>query len=370
MFDYGKPVRGDKFFDRTKAKKELESFIGNGTDFMIKAPRRYGKTSLILEVLKEKKFIYLDIRRLPRLSMLSEIILNEAYKQAGISGFVQKAKKNAVSLLKEGKVSFKVDLSILELGAEFYADNTDKINPCEELQLALESVDRIARGLGREFIVVFDEFQDIKRFNCDGIDITEILRGTLQHMGSIHAIFLGSIESIMTNIFESKKSPFYNFCRKVTLGPFDIQEVHKDLIAAFSSRKIYFEEDKDLKETLDRLKGHPANTMLVMQNIYYHTLEKKNKLVKKRVLDIAYEKAYEEQMDLVEQYIIELNTRKNHHDVIYRTAIGAKQALGGAALYQVRSSLVDKGYMHKNNKDEYVIIDNFLEEYLKRTEIS
>ena len=43
MFDYGKPVSGKNFFDRSGPKKDILRFIEEGVDFMIKAPRRYGQ---------------------------------------------------------------------------------------------------------------------------------------------------------------------------------------------------------------------------------------------------------------------------------------------------------------------------------------
>jgi AAA+ ATPase superfamily predicted ATPase len=47
MFQVGKPVTGKQFFDRTNLKKDIKRYIVSKQDFMIKAPRRYGKTSLI-----------------------------------------------------------------------------------------------------------------------------------------------------------------------------------------------------------------------------------------------------------------------------------------------------------------------------------
>ena len=47
MFKVGKPVTGKDFFDRSKMLKTVKQQIINDQDFMIKAPRRYGKTSLV-----------------------------------------------------------------------------------------------------------------------------------------------------------------------------------------------------------------------------------------------------------------------------------------------------------------------------------
>lgn len=365
MFDYGKPVMGKNFFDRSQPKKELSILVDQGTDFMLKAPRRYGKTSLIKELLNNKEYIYLDFRRVPRLSLVSEELLNQAYGMVGIRGFVKKAKENVVSLLKEAKVSTKIDFGIVELGAELTFDESSKKTDCERIIDALGVVQEIGKSLNRKITIVYDEFQDIKRLTCDNGDILETLRGTLQHMDNLHSVFLGSIESIMTDIFENKKSPFFNYCRKMSLKPFDIQELTRDLTKAFRRKKMVFDNDTILPDILVKLGGHPANTMLVMQVLYYAVLERDIKLITAEDMQEAYERAYYEQMDLITQYVSEMKTKKNYHDVMYRMARNEEQILPSQSLYQVRSGLVDMGFLIQQGRDEYQITDGFLEEYLK-----
>lgn len=366
MFDYGKPVSGENFFDRSIPKKDISRFVKEGVDFMIKAPRRYGKTSLIEEVLSDRKHIYLDFRRVPRLSLISEELLDQVYDMIGISGFMQKAKKNVVSLLKEAKLNAKIDTGIVELGAELAFEKQEDKTDCEKMVEALDIVDKIGKELGKKITIVYDEFQDIKRLKCNDSDILEVLRGTLQHKKNLHSIFLGSIESIMAGIFENKKSPFFNYCRKMNLKPFDIKELTIDLTNAFKQKKIVFKDDKILPELLEKLGGHPANTMLTMQMLYFMTLENENKLIKKEDAEKAYSRAYYEQLDLVTQYISEMKGRKNFHDVMYRIARNEEQILSSQALYQVRSGLLDMGLLVQEERDTYLIADSFLEAYLKQ----
>ena len=268
--------------------------------------------------------------------------------------------------IKEARLNASIDISIIELGAEIVVEK-DRSSACEAMIAALDVVEKIGESLGKKITIVFDEFQDVKRFACDDGDILEVLRGTLQHKRHIHSVFLGSIESIMTKIFENKRSPFFNYCRKIALEPFDIPELAKELIAAFKKRKILFEKEEDFIEFLKRLGGHPANTMQAMQALYYLCLEKDLPLIKKAHLEEAYERAYYEQLDLVEQYVTEMKGRKHYYDVMYRMARGEEQELTPQALYQVRRGLVDMGLLVQKGKDHYVIADSFLEAYLKGT---
>ena len=75
------------------------------------------------------------------------------------------------------------------------------------LEDALNLLDQLSNPVNRT-IVVFDEFQDIMRL---GIGIDRKLRSIMQLHQNINYIILGSQESMMREIFEKKKSPFYHF---------------------------------------------------------------------------------------------------------------------------------------------------------------
>ena len=366
MFNYGKPVTGEYFFDRCEMKSTVQQFLKSGTDFMIKAPRRYGKTSLINELLKDEKHIYIDFRQVPRLSLIPEMLIDQAYDILGIEGFFRKASSNVLTLIKEVKLSGKINLEIVEFGADIVLGTADKRTSCEKMIDALGVIDKVGESIGKRITIIYDEFQDIKRLECGDTDILEVLRGTLQHKSFIHSVFLGSTESIMTEMFENKKSPFFNYCRKMSLKPFDIKELNKELIEAFSKKKMIFEQDGILESVLNKLGGHPANTMLTMQALYFLMLEDKRVLIKKKDIDEAFERAYFEQLDLIAQYISEMKHKKHYHDVMYRTARGEKQILTPQSLYKVRVGLTNMGFLVQKERDCYLIADSFLEEYLKR----
>lgn len=365
MFSVGKPVVGKNFYDRTEMKEELKSLLASGQNFMIKAPRRYGKTSLVKQTMYEleKDYLYLDIRKIPRLSIITEQIMEYAYEQAGIKGFFRGIKDNVISYLKNSKHSVKIKYEILEYSAEFF---TSKREPFEYFLEALSTLEKVATELKKKFIIVFDEFQDVKRLNYEDIDFLEIIRGEIQHHQNVTYVFLGSIEHLMTQIFENKKSPFFNFCIKLKLAPFDTKELLMQLKTAFQSSGIMFENLDELDKLLHRLNGHPSNTILTMYMLLNTAQQKKKVILRNSDLDLAYETAYERSLSLVEQYIIELNNRANYHDVLYRLANKEKQELSSQAVNQVLKGLLELGYIARMSRGEYLILDGFLEEYLKR----
>lgn len=368
LFTVGKPVTGDDFFDRTKIIVNVKRLLSDRQDFMIKAPRRYGKTSLIKQALMSIKepHLYLDLRRESRMENIAEQIIDFAFSHAGVSGFFRRMREGVATFLIGAKHEVKIKSEIFEYSVEFFSDS--KKQPRELLMRALQTAEEIAVALDTHFIIVFDEFQDISRFICEG-DVLEMMRGTIQHHNRVHYAFLGSIEHLMTMIFEDKRSPFYNYCRKLKLPPFDTKELAPQLIAAFKKRQIVFKDEDDLLTVLERLSGHPTNTMLVMQHIYYLVLDQDVRLVSKEIVEEAYENAFAETHDLIEQYVHELKGKKHYYDVLCRLARKEPQILTLQALNQIYKGLIQMGYIANVERGVYLINDGFLVEYAKWTDL-
>jgi hypothetical protein len=106
--------------------------------------------------------------------------------------------------------------------------------PAESDMPILEDVFNILEKLGEKRqrpIVVLDEFQEIRRI--DG-NLDRKLRSFIQHHQNVNYVFLGSLEGMMREIFENKKSPFYHFGQLLSLDKIPYQEFKAYLIKGFS----------------------------------------------------------------------------------------------------------------------------------------
>ncbi len=60
----------------------FKTYIDENQSFMIKAPRRFGKTSIIKHLLEDKKeyqFVYIDIKRVSTLKSLANKQIRECF---------------------------------------------------------------------------------------------------------------------------------------------------------------------------------------------------------------------------------------------------------------------------------------------------
>ena len=362
MFQSGSPVKGENFIDRRKHLPLFKSYLDNNQHIMIKAPRRFGKTSLIKHMFEYEKsydFIYIDIRLHHTLESLSKHILDKAYGFVKIENFIRQTKSSLLTLLQSIK-----KISIPDI-AELTIDMVSKdSNPIELFIHSLNVVDKIAMSKDINIKVIFDEFQDIT--NLYDKNILEVLRSVAQHHENITYIFLGSIESIMTQIFESKSSPFFHFASVIKLDGLDVDELYEYTIEQFDKQNIIYDKEV-LYKTIKFLEGHPEYSTKVLQTLYINaTLEKKpidyNDSLEAISFRVVENRAY------LDELIYKLKAKKHHFEVIYNIANNIKSDIGSATLYNTHISLENMGIIKKIQKGKYEIVDIFLKILLQQHE--
>lgn len=365
MFYSGTPVYGENFIDRTEKLSLFHNYIINKQHIMIKAPRRFGKTSLIMHLcyLHNYKKIYIDIKRASSLKYIAEYIIDKIYSFAGVKGIVSKAKQSIASLIRQLKPNLSIDLNIVELTLEFLEkQNKNELDESELFLHALELCENIARDRTLELKIIFDEFQDIVLISDK--KILDKMRSIMQHHKHITYIFLGSIESIMNEIFTSKKSSFFHFARIQELGALDINELEKFCKIFFDNKKIKY--DESLQELIIKLEGHPYYTMKSLQSLYFECLQNNKTKITKSECSIALTSAFYETKSYLEEILENLKLKKYHYLVLYNLANNKKEHnISSAVLYKTYKSLENMGYVVRLAKGNYIINDVFLKFYLQ-----
>lgn len=366
MFKSGMPVYGKEFIDRKQHIIKFNTYIKNNQHIMIKAPRRYGKTSLIVHLFEQNNYnkIYIDVKRATSLQTLAEQIIDEIYKYAGVENIISRAKESIVNLFKQLKATLKIDLSIAEFTIETLEKKDKKlINEVDFFLYAMDLVEEISKKQNLSIKFAFDEFQDI--LSIADNKILDKLRSVIQHHQNVTYIFLGSIESIMNKIFSSKSSAFFHFARIIELDGLNTDELKEFCKDFFNSNKIFY--DDFLFTIIDYLEGHPYYTMKTLQTIYYKTLEESSKNIEKDDCVEALTIAFFETKSYLEEVIEKIKQKKYHHSVIWNLANGSKdENIDSATLYKTYKSLEDMGYIKKVDRGEYQITDIFLKILLQQ----
>jgi len=356
MFITGKPVYGKQFIDRKKHLPLFQTFIENHQSFMIKAPRRFGKTSIVKHLLQEDRgFIYIDVKRASTLRSLADTIIDKSYKLSSIENFIQRSKTKLLDLLKSVQ-SLKID-DIAEITIRFQEEKSDDV---EYFLHSLDVMEKVAQKLDIEVKCVFDEFQDILLLSDK--KILDKTRSVIQHHEKVMYIFLGSIETIMRDIFEKKSSAFYHFATIIDLPPLDTDELYAYSKKVFNDIGVSV---SSLKNMLSFLGGHPDYSMQFLQKLYFNAIAMQKQEFSQDDLKEILLDTIEANRAYLEELISKAKQRKHNLEVLESIAKKQPIEIDSKILYNTKRSLEDMGLIKKRGRNDYVINDIFLELILR-----
>lgn len=261
-FQVGKPVSGDNFTGREKETRELISLLSNGQSAVLIAPRRYGKTSVMLSVLDQLKdkgiyTTYIDIFSIADVKRLSEQLSKAILANEKLDQLITSIKRNLGDIFKT--VEFKTTVEDFEFLLKFAQSET---NPWELLENTLDFAEKFAVKNGKQLVIGFDEFGDIHKLGAD--DLGKMLRAKIQQQRNVTYLFSGSYESVMNQLFTTVKSPFYRFARIIYL-----RNIEKEAFEGFFADKLReagLPHNRQLTERiLDFTDGHPYYSALFLQ---------------------------------------------------------------------------------------------------------
>lgn len=254
-FKFGNIVEGEYFTNREKEIKEISSDIESGQNLIIISPRRYGKSSLINAVIKSMNIEYIKIDM--------ELIADE-------SDFTAYYIKKALSLSKYEKIKqylsnmkikpvVNMNLENKEISVSL---NASPKHASSMLIECLEIPEMIAKKKDRRLLVVFDEFQEVRRISPM---LERKMRGVFQEHQNVSYVFIGSQESTIREIFQNRKNPFYKFGRQKILRKIPKEELRKYVIQQFKS--INVDAANVVNEILQYTECHPYYTQQLCHEI-------------------------------------------------------------------------------------------------------
>lgn len=261
--------------------------------------------------------------------------------------------------LKHLLANFRVipTISTTPLGDSLEIGFQPSANLSALLEDALSLVERVSDPQHR-MIVVFDEFQEIMEVE-KGID--RKLRAIMQEQQNVNYIFLGSEESMMTDIFERKKSPFYHFGMLMRLTKIPYDDFHTYITERLNP-VIPSDAHRIAEEILTFTKCHPYYTQQLASMAWEIAVYKGTSvgaLIESAVNQIT------ETHDLnFERIWMSLNNTDKR--IIRMLSKGEKpyeqKALPTSTIYSSIKKLMKKGFLIK--EDGYEVEDPFFKQWI------
>jgi len=299
-FYYGGIVSDSHFCNRTKELKELKNDMDTGLNILLYAPRRFGKTSLVLKSVKESgyRYIFLDF-----MSIVDEQEFINEYFNAITKAFDTTADKVVAFVKKIFKISPNINVQFDASGNPTFGLNFTSKDTKSVLKEVLDMPYQYAKYHDEKIVVIFDEFQEVINLN-----IEDKLRASVQHHSDVVSyIFLGSKKSIMTKLFFDKSKSFYKSVKHLPIEKIDNKEWYKYIGDGFKNfnKKIDIEH---IDMILGVSKGFPYYTQQISNELFNITdIKVDNSLVEYAIISIIEK---EEDLFLNEWHNLSQNQKK------------------------------------------------------------
>lgn len=254
-FKFGTIVEAEYFTDRVNEVAYIEQFVKSANHLVLISPRRFGKSSLVAKAVKQsgRKHITVNMQQVTSVSDFSAKLLKEFFKVHPLERVRHLITHfRVIPIVSTNALTGSLDVS--------FQPGVDGAMLIEDVLTLIEK----AHTEQDRMIVVLDEFQEIRDL---APRLDKQLRSIMQEQRHINYILLGSQESMMTDIFENKKSPFYHFGELMRLEKLPREDFHQYLSERLST--CYAKNHAELADRiLDYTDCHPYYSQQLAANVW------------------------------------------------------------------------------------------------------
>ncbi len=373
-FTFGALALDEAFTDRERELRELRRDIENGQDVLLYAPRRYGKSSLVLRAAQKALARgvlvgYCDLMKTPTKERFASALARTIH--ADIDSAVGGALDRAAALFRGLRITptMEVDPADGSLRFSFQAGRR-KTDIDETIERLLELPGELAAERGKRVAVVFDEFQEIVSLDKQ---FPNLMRAVFQTQPEVAHVYLGSKRHILERIFNDRNEPFWRSARQMEIGPIAPRAFGAFIRERFAETERAVDDDA-LARLLEATGGHPYATQelayfvweLVPTGHYAHRSDVEEALGKVvRTEHNHFNRLWEDathNQRLVLVALAEESTAAPYSEDYH----GRHELPGTPTLQRALGALVRDDLAGRNDAGEYAVIEPFLAEWLRR----
>ena len=204
---------GEAFINRIEERSTLINRIKVNKHTVLMAPRRYGKTSLVMQVANEMKMASCSVDLLAAYSV--EYVRDQIMDRAGrlaieLLPTIAKAKEKLVHIFKLMKPEVTLDVFGQKLSLQLSSE------PLQDMTDVLLKLDETAKFFKKRAVIFLDEFQQISQLkNYHSIEAS--LRHAVERSENIVYVFSGSNRRLLQQMFGDSGRPLYRLCQVISI---------------------------------------------------------------------------------------------------------------------------------------------------------
>ena len=294
-FPLGGPVPAADLVGREGYIRRAGVRLVDGNHILIAGPRRIGKTSVMLEILRRLRrkglhTAYVDCMGATDIRGLGERLVDAVLEN--VSG-AERTFEHAKAVASGMRPTVKVRYEHVELALELAREK----NAGRFFDGALDLPRALGAKTGKRVVVAFDEFQAAGQL---GPRVFDLMRTRFQAQRAVSYAFLGSEEGILEQLFSGKGRAFYRFALPLDLSDaaghrfgIDPDDWLSYIEEKLRERKLVI-SDADVDRILDATGGHPQDTMQVCAALYYLMRDAGLRVVSADAIGVAIEQSLRE----------------------------------------------------------------------------
>jgi hypothetical protein len=373
-FTFGDLALDEAFTDRENELRELTSDMLNGQNVLVYAPRRYGKSSLVLraaqDALRKKALVgYCDLMKTPTKERLAAALAKTIYRD--IASLVDQAFERAAELFRGLRVIPTMDVDPVDGSLRFsFQAGRRKEDIDDTIERLLELLGELAAERKRRVVIIFDEFQEVvaldRRF-------PNLMRAVFQAQPEVSHVYLGSKRHILERIFNDRNEPFWRSAKQLELGLIAPAKFASFLHARFAESGKGL-TDEAVERLLHATGGHPYGT----QELAYFVWELVEPRSKASVADV--DEALARVVRSEHNHFAQLWDDAPHAQRLLMLALAADPTGGvysagyhsrhelpaNPTLQTALAALIKKEIVGRSGDGEYRVIEPFFSEWLER----
>ncbi|MCR4837108.1 MAG: AAA-like domain-containing protein [Bacteroidaceae bacterium] len=254
-FKFGTIVDDEFFTDRQHELQFIHRILNSENHLILISPRRFGKSSLVMRAVKQssRPYILINWQQITSTEDLAAKLLKSVfriYPWERVKHLMNHF--HVIPTISTNPLTDRVDVSFQPV-----------VDANVLLEDAMALVEKVSSN-NQRIVVIFDEFQEVVSI-AKGLD--KQLRSIMQMQKNLNYIMLGSQESMMTEIFEHNKSPFYHFGTLMRLEKIPFQDFLDYLNKRLSP--VLLSQSNDIcNEILNITRCHPYYTQQLASQVW------------------------------------------------------------------------------------------------------
>jgi uncharacterized protein len=258
-FRFGQIVSIEYFVGRQRELASLATDLRAGINVVLIAPRRFGKSSLVVRTLEQLRqsdvlTAYVDLERTSSKERFAAHLAQAIHD--GLLGPGERALQRATEWFSQLRVRPRISVTEGGKPAFEFVGSAPQIDIDATIEQLLVWPETVAVEHDKRVVVVFDEFQEVLELDPK---LPALMRSVFQRQDHVAHVFLGSRQRLLRQVFADRRQPLYRLARPMALESIAAEDFAPFIRTRFAGARSQITA-RAISDLLDITAGHPNDT--------------------------------------------------------------------------------------------------------------